>query len=141
MLRKGLTLTAAVFMAGLLFISSAQAAVNFQKYDDALSEAGKQDKHVMIYFWADWCRYCSMFNEEVLPNDNVVKSLNDSFLSVQVNVDEDPDLAKKYNARTLPMIVFLDAKGEIAGYLPGYLPPTEFLEILNFVKNKSYQNN
>ena len=137
---QSLKLTVAALLAGLIFASSAAAAVDFKKYDEAISQAAQQNKHVMLYFWADWCQYCAMFNNEVLPNEKVIESLNDSFLSVQVNIEEDPELAEKYEARTLPMIVFLDAKGEVAGYLPGYLPPGDFLEILNFVRTKAYSN-
>ncbi len=131
---------AILILAGLIFVPPSWAAVDFKKYDEALSQAAAQDKHVMLYFWADWCQYCARFNQEVLPDEKVVKSLNDSFLSVQVDIDEDPELAEKYKARTLPMVVFLDSKGQVAGFLPGYLPPGEFLAILSFVKNKNYLN-
>ncbi len=131
---------AILILAGLIFVPRVWAAVDFKNYDEALSQAAAEDKHVMLYFWADWCQYCAMFNKEVLPNEKVVKSLNDSFLSVQIDIEEEPLLAEKYEARTLPMIVFLDSKGTVAGYLPGYLPPGDFLEILNFVKNKTYLN-
>lgn len=131
---------AMVLLAGLVYVPRARAAVDFTKYDEALSRAAEQDKHVMLYFWADWCKYCAMFNQEVLPNEKVMESLNDSFLSVMVNIEEDRELAEKYQARTLPMIVFLDSSGEVIGALPGYLPPADFLEVLNFVKNKSYVN-
>ncbi len=137
--KKGLLPAFAVLMlAGFVFSASARAAVDFQKYDEALSRAAAENKHVMLYFWADWCQYCAMFNKEVLPDEKVMESLNSSFLSVQVDIEEEPALAEKYEARTLPMIVFLDSAGKVAGYLPGYLPPVEFLEILSFVKNKKY---
>lgn len=129
---------AVIVLAGLIFIPQARAAVDFKKYDEALTRAAAEDKHVMLYFWADWCKYCAMFNKEVLPDEDVIQSLNNSFLSVMVNIEEEPELAEQYQARTLPMIVFLDSKGTVAGYLPGYLPPADFLEVLNFVKNKSY---
>lgn len=129
-----------VALAGLAFAPKALAAVDFKKYDDALALAASENKHVMLYFWADWCRYCAQFNADILPDEKVAGALNDSFLAVMINVDEEPDLADQYEARTLPMVVFLDPAGKVAGFLPGYLPPSEFLGILDFVKNKNYLN-
>jgi thioredoxin-related protein len=139
MFQKGARLVfAAVFAVGFLFAPLARGAVDFKKYDEALALAAAEDKHVMLYFWADWCQYCARFNSEVLPDEKVGAFLGTDFFSVMINIDEEPELAAKYDARTLPMVVFLDSSGKVAGFLPGFLPPAEFLGILKFVKDKAY---
>lgn len=140
MRKKGLSLVLAALIVLGLCIPTAQAAVEFTTYDEALGRAVAENKHVMLYFWADWCQYCARFNAEVLPDEKVSEAVKASFVAAMINVDEEPDLAAKYDARTLPMVVFLDSSGKAAGFLPGFLPPADFLQILNFVKNKSYLN-
>jgi thioredoxin-related protein len=137
MFKKGPSVILAV-MIFFIFTPMAMAAVEFKKYDEALSGAAAENKHVMLYFWADWCRYCAQFNAEILPNDKVVEALNKSFLAVMINVDEEPELAAQYDAKSLPMVVFLEPGGKVAGFLPGFLPPDKFLQILGFVRDKKY---
>lgn len=139
--KKGLGLAGALAAAMILLAAwPARAEVAFTGYDEALAAAARDQKHVMLYFWADWCQYCAKFNREILPDEKIARALNDGFVSVQIDIGDDPQgLARKYNARSMPTIVFLKPNGEMAGYLPGYLPPPEFLEILNFVSSKGYE--
>ena len=46
---------------------------------------------------------------------------------LKVNAEkEGKDLAKKYDVRGFPTILFLTAEGDIMGRIGGYMPPTEF---------------
>lgn len=76
------------------------------------------DDPVFVDFWATWCGPCRM----VAP---LVEQLADEYdgqvTFVKVDVDEEPDLARRYQIYSIPnMIIFKD--GEIAEQIIGARP-------------------
>ena len=56
----------------------------------------------MVDFWADWCGPCKMLSP-------VIESLADQYegkvLVGKVNVDEEPDLARRFGVMSIPTVV------------------------------------
>ncbi|KAB1437801.1 thioredoxin [Candidatus Galacturonibacter soehngenii] len=68
------------------------------------SEVMQSDKPVLLDFWADWCGPCRMVGPVV---DEVAEELGDSAKVGKVNVDEERDLAQKYNVMSIPTLVVI----------------------------------
>ena len=69
-------------------------------------------KPVLVEFWAPWCTYCRRI-------DPVLNKLADSrgdVLIVKVNIDEEPDLARRERIEVIPTLVagVRVSRGEIA---------------------------
>ena len=68
------------------------------------SEVLNSDKPVLIDFWATWCGPCQMQGPII---DDMANELTDVKVC-KVNVDENPDLAKKYRVMSIPNLVVIE---------------------------------
>ncbi|MDR1084407.1 MAG: thioredoxin fold domain-containing protein [Deltaproteobacteria bacterium] len=110
-------------------------------FQEALDKGAKEKKPTMVYFWADWCPSCRYFNSQVLPDRDILKTLDSSFAVVSVNTGSDTlELTKKWGIRSVPSFVFLDQAGDPISVLPGAVDADTFVLVLNYISSGSYAN-
>jgi len=93
-------------------------------FDEAVKAA---DTAVIVDFWAEWCGPCKMITPilEELASEQAGK-----ITVAKLNVDENPDLAMRYNVMSIPtLLVFKD--GEVAKRLVGAKPKSALLQELS----------
>lgn len=88
-------------------------------------EVLKSDKPVLLDFWAAWCGPCQMLSPLV---DEVAEEQTDIKVG-KVNVDEQQDLAAKYQVMSIPMLVVMK-NGEMADKSVGLISKQEILNLL-----------
>jgi thioredoxin-related protein len=136
-MKKLLMILAAVpVLLGLNAGVARAAGLEFQEYDLAMKQAAEEKKYVMVFFWADWCRYCAQIRREVFSSEDVKKIFDENFLAVSVDVENDAqELSGKYRAsNSLPTVTFLKPDGEVYGYFDGAVSPEVFIELLGYVR-------
>lgn len=91
----------------------------------------KNNKKVVVDFWANWCMPCRM----VAPIfENLAKKYKGDIVFAKINVDEEPDIASKYGIMSIPNFIIFK-NGEKVGEIVGALPENILEEkILNFLK-------
>lgn len=65
---------------------------------------------VLIDFWATWCGPCKMISPIV---DQVATEVAGTAKVGKVNVDEAAELARRYNVRNIPTLVFIKNGEEV----------------------------
>jgi thioredoxin 2 len=76
---------------------------------------------VIVDFWAPWCAPCRMI-EPVL--ERLAQQYAGRLKVVEVNVDEEPRLAQRWQAMSIPLLVVLRDGAEV-DRIVGALPPAE----------------
>lgn len=64
---------------------------------------------VLVDFNASWCGPCKMLK----PILDEVASNNDSVKIVSINIDDEDELAEKYNVSSIPCLVLFDKGNEV----------------------------
>ena len=86
--------------------------------DGDFGSAVDTDQLVLVDLWAPWCGPCRM----VAP---ILERLSRDFAGrlkvVKVNVDESPLIAQRYEARSIPMLLFMQG-GEVVNTVVGAQP-------------------
>lgn len=80
---------------------------------------------VMVDFWASWCGPCQMVGPIVEELAEEVKDVK----ICKVNVDEQPDIAGKYNVMSIPTFILFE-KGEPVKVSMGAKPKADLLAFL-----------
>jgi len=97
--------------------------------DDAIAAAQKNDKLVMVDFYAEWCDPCKMLEQETFPAPAVVRAA-ESYECTRVDTDRHPEIAMRYGVMGLPNIVFLNQRGEPIHGMVGFYPAAPFADVL-----------
>ncbi len=102
-------------------------------FDDALREARKQDKTLVLDFWADWCAPCLKMDKETFSDPELAKTLNENFVVYKVNIDtfDGMEIANRFAVESFPTIITLDNRGKFIYELKGFFPANYFREKLS----------
>ena len=92
---------------------------NFEK------EVLKSEGTVLVDFYADWCGPCKMMS----PIVDTIAEENASIKVGKINVDENPDLAEKYNVMSIPTIMVFK-NGEIEKTFVGVTDKSQIINAL-----------
>jgi len=97
---------------------------------EAIDEAAKQNKRVILIFSASWCPSCRKLEEETLQNRDVLGKISENYIAARIDVDSDPSAASNYGIYVIPTTIILDSSGNEIGRREGYMTPEEFLSYL-----------
>lgn len=93
---------------------------NFE--EDVLKSEGK----VLVDFYADWCGPCKMMSPII---DEIAKELEESVKVGKVNVDNNQELAIKYDVMSIPTIMVFQ-NGMLVKTFIGVTDKKEILDVL-----------
>ena len=93
---------------------------NFEK------EVMEAEVPVLIDFWANWCGPCRMMDPVV---EELEKEMGDKVKVCKVNVDENHELAEKYEIMTIPAFIIVK-NGAETGRTIGVQPKEDILKLI-----------
>jgi uncharacterized protein len=93
---------------------------------EALEEARKKNRLVLLSLSAVWCHWCHVMDETTYSNDEIISYINEHFIPVRVDADLRPDIDSLYNQGGWPSTAILTPQGEVISG-GSYLPPEEML--------------
>ena len=126
-------------------------ALEWLDYGRALERAQKEDKHVLIDFYTNWCGWCKKMDRDTYGDSAVTSYLRDHFVLSKVNAESDKrfrvsggtmsgiELARQFQVSSFPITWFLKPDGSKLDRVSGYVPADRFIYALRFVHERRYE--
>ena len=97
-----------IWQIGYRFYSVIDSMKEVNGQEQWQNEVINSDKPVFVDFWAEWCGPCRMVSPTV---EEVSKEYEGKVNFVKVDVDQNNELASKYNVFSIPTLaIFRDGK-------------------------------
>ena len=108
-------------------------SIHWREWDEeAFRSAQQESKPILLTLTATWCHWCHVMDQTSYSHPQIIQLVNSKFIPVRVDIDQRPDISRRYNQGGFPSIAFLDAQGRlITGRL--YTPPEEMVQVLEKV--------
>ena len=106
---------------------------------EAFERAKREDKIVLVDVGLEGCTACREMHFHTYTDAGVRRLLQESFVSVAVDADQQPDLGAKYDPWGWPATIFISPEGEQLMAVSGSRPPKSFQEILQSVRSGTRQ--
>ena len=94
--------------------------------NDETFDAAVQEGTVLVDFWAPWCGPCRMMSPLI---DQIAEEMGDKLKVCKVNVDQNHELAEKYEIMTIPAFIVIK-NGAESGRTIGVQPKEDILKLI-----------
>ncbi len=110
-------------------------------YKTALENAKKEGKPLFVMLYADWCPHCNLMKSEVLSDPAVIDFLNKNFVCTYKDIEKGEGIAlkNKFNTKSLPTFLFIDANENLIYALKGEWKKDDFQNELRYALNPKMQ--
>jgi len=129
-----LSLATAAFGATAFAIADAAdkpGAIHWQKdIYEAHDQAVKSGRPMLVVFGAEWCTFCKKFEAGTLSNATMAGYVNENFVPVHVDFDEDRRVADILEVKQIPCTVILSPEADLLGRVIGHQVPRDYWERL-----------
>jgi thioredoxin-related protein len=129
-------------------VSNLSTELVWYSFEEGYTKAVKEGKIILVDAYTDWCGWCKVMDKKTYTDAAVIQKLNADFVCVKLN----PEVPKTYafankKMQSTELLQWL-GNGQVSGFpttifwlspgkdekryaQPGYLPPTEFSNLLD----------
>jgi len=108
-------------------------AIEWMSYSDALELQKKNGKIIMLDMVRSECHYCNEMELEVFENKEMIKWIDERFITVKINLDKDR-IPRGIKVTFTPSFFFVDKNGSIVKKIPGAWNIVDFKDLTRGIK-------
>lgn len=144
-------LVMALAVAGVVAASAGLQEVQWKTISEALQEAPKGKKKIVLDIYTDWCSWCKKMDKNTYSEAGITSYLSEKYVASRMNPEKPGTIeyqGKSYSqaefARVLgvsgyPATAFFNEDGELLTVLPGYMDPAAFRKVLTYFGDDIYK--
>lgn len=135
-----LMLMMVLFSNGLQANNAGPASIDFtsEAFEQAKKRASEEGKLFFVDFYADWCTPCKWMESTTFKDKEVIKTLNNNYVSIKVDIDTKDGFSvkEKYQISVLPTLLIFNSDGELVERVQETLSRTKMMNLLTFHVHK-----
>jgi thioredoxin-related protein len=147
---RQLLLASFLMMATSLSLGGEKSNLHWMSFDEAVGEAKKTDKKILIDVYTDWCGWCKRMDSQTYSNKDVESYLSQKYVLVKLNAESsrklhyngaqytEQELAGAFGISGYPSTIFLKSTSEAITVLPGFADAPQFRDILVYIAEDQY---
>ncbi len=110
-----LVITLVLYFAGSEGFGQEAIVFNDKPWSELLATAKNQNKLIFLDAYASWCGPCKWMAANIFTNDTVADYFNKTFICARIDMEkgEGPGLARQYQVRAYPTLLFIDRNGNM----------------------------
>lgn len=89
-------------------------------YATARRVAAQSKKPLLVMVTAKWCAYCEQMKRQTLSDAAIAKRVTAHFVPVMIDADEQPELAQRLDAISLPTLLIFSPVANEMGRMTGF---------------------
>jgi thioredoxin-related protein len=133
-----------LYFSGLLSLLSISnfaqnRSIKFEhgSFKEIKEKALKENKLIFIDAFTTWCGPCKQMAKNIFTNDTVADYYNKNFVNAKIDMEkgEGIELAKQYDVRCYPNLLFVDGNGNLVHRIAGSMSVKEFIALGDEAKN------
>ncbi len=114
MLVRVLCLAVSIPLASVTWSAAQNSAIEWlTDLETAQRQAVAENKIVLVHFWGTYCRPCLNLDHFVFTHAMIGSAVAADYIPVKIDVEKFPQLAKKFEIRTIPHDVMLSPDGQL----------------------------
>ena len=95
-------------------MASERSLINWRDWsDEAIEQAEKEDKLILLNITAPWCHWCHVMDRTTYSDPEIAGILAERFIPIKVDADKRPDIQDRYLLGGWPTTAFLIPDGRI----------------------------
>ncbi|HEX4415103.1 MAG TPA: thioredoxin family protein [Lacipirellulaceae bacterium] len=119
----------------------AQDAVHWHNDLESAKTVARESKRlVLIHFWTPSCVPCKALEQNVFSQPGVATALENQFVPVKLNADENPATAQSFGITRVPTDVIITPDGQVVGKLVSPSTPAAYIAETTGLANKYAAN-
>lgn len=123
----------------LLFPNSDDGGIIFQNitFDQAIAQAKKENKPIFMNVYAVWCPPCNNLKKTTFQSPEIGEIFNKNFINISIDAEkgEGIALARKYEVKAHPLMLVIDAEGNVQKRILGYQKENQLLsQVSDYLK-------
>jgi len=101
---------------------------------EAMVRARAERMPVLVDVYQDDCHGCDKLDAVTFSDMRVVRAVRNRFIPLKLDLHGDREFAREHQVFWTPTILFADRSGKVRYTSPNYLPPDEFLDLLDIAE-------
>jgi len=126
----------------------------YKDWDAGMAAAKKENKPVIVDFYADWCKFCIKMDKETFTAPEIKKRLSNDWIAIKIDTEDNSktatfdgktmnhqELVRHFGVTGFPTYHFIDKTSKPIYPYPGYVPKETFGYILDYFRDEIYTKN